>query len=69
MEVASPPALFSYADDYFMLILIVAGVSLLRERPEGFAVALWTASPALLSQLIVSVAFLVSVLFVHQAMA
>ena len=29
-----------------MLILIVAGVSLLRERPEGFAVALWTASPA-----------------------
>ena len=45
MEAASPPALFSYADD-FMLILIVAGVSLLRERPEGFAIALWTASPA-----------------------
>ena len=40
-----------------MLILIVAGVSLLRERPEGFAVALWTASPALRKLLVYCVSF------------
>ena len=33
----------------------VAGISLLRERPEGFAIALWTASRAHLSFLIYSV--------------
>ena len=40
-QLEATPLLF-----FRMLILIVAGVSLLRERPEGFAVALWTASPA-----------------------
>ena len=64
---ATPLLLFVRLMAISCLILIVAGVSLLRERPEGFAVALWTASRPHLSLLRTIAIFLVGVPFVPYA--
>ena len=49
------------------LCACLCGISLLRERPEGFAVALWTASRPHLSLLSAIATFLVGVPFVPYA--